>query len=149
MTADGEMEKLQKLAQGNAEKIRKEGTAEADIIKLKGEAEAAAILAKGLAEAEAMEKKALAWRKYGDAAITQMIVDQLPHIVKAAASSVEGVEKMIVLGDQGHNAIVSRTVDIAAQMPALVESLTGVDVSQLIKGIVSGRTQDHGENKED
>jgi len=149
LTADGEMEKLQMLAQGNAERIRKEGTAEADIIKLKGQAEASAILAKGLAEAEAMEKKALAWRKYGDAAITQMIVDQLPHIVKAAASSVEGVEKMIVLGDQGHNGIVSRTVDIAAQMPALVESLTGVDVTKLIKGITSSKVRLVEEGKEE
>jgi len=143
------MEKLQMLAQGNAERIRKEGTAEADIITLKGKAEASAILAKGLAEAEAMEKKALAWRKYGDAAITQMIVDQLPHIVKAAASSVEGVEKMIVLGDQGHNGIVSRTVDIAAQMPALVESLTGVDVTKLIKGITSSKVRVVEEGKEE
>ncbi len=137
LTADGEMEKLQKLATGNAERIRKEGTAEADIIRMKGEAEGAAIKAKGLAEAEAMEKKAAAWRKYGDAAVAQMIVDQLPHIVRAAASSLEGVQKVIVLGEQGPNGLVSRTVDIAAQMPALVESLTGIDVTQLIKGIVA------------
>ncbi|MGA1794079.1 MAG: flotillin family protein [Thermoplasmatota archaeon] len=136
LTADGEREKLEMLAQGQAEKIRKEGTAEADIIRLKGEAEAAAIKAKGLAEAEAMEKKALAWRKYGDAAITQLVVDQLPAIVQAAASSLEGVDKVIVMGDQGPNGFVNKTVDIAAQMPALVQSLTGVDVTKLIRNVV-------------
>jgi flotillin len=136
LTADGEREKLMKLAEGTAEKIRREGTAEADIIKLKGQAEASAILAKGLAEAEAMEKKALAWRKYGDAAVTQMIVDQLPEIVRAAASSLEGVDKVIVMGDQGPNGLVSKTVDIAAQMPTLIKALTGVDVTQLIKNVV-------------
>ncbi|MGA1872124.1 MAG: SPFH domain-containing protein [Thermoplasmatota archaeon] len=139
LTADGEREKLEMLAQGQAEKIRKEGTAEADIIRLKGEAEADAIRAKGLAEAEAMEKKALAWRKYGDAAITQLVVDQLPAIVQAAASSLEGVDKVIVMGEQGPNGFVNKTVDIAAQMPALVESLTGVDVTKLIRNVVETR----------
>ncbi|MFW3146110.1 MAG: flotillin family protein [Thermoplasmatota archaeon] len=140
LTADGEMEKLQKLAEGQAEKIRKEGTAEADVIRLKGTAEADAIKAKGLAEAEAMEKKALAWRKYGDAAITQLVVDKLPEIVMAAASSLEGVDKVIVMGEQGPNGFVNKTVDIAAQMPALVESLTGVDVTKLIRNVVATRT---------
>ncbi|MFO8050762.1 MAG: SPFH domain-containing protein [Thermoplasmatota archaeon] len=140
LTADGEKEKLEKLAEGQAAKIRQEGTAEADVIKLKGEAEAEAIKAKGLAEAEAMEKKALAWRKYGDAAITQLVVDKLPDIVNAAASSLEGVDKVIVMGDQGPNGFVNKTVDIAAQMPALVESLTGVDVTELVRNVVATRT---------
>ncbi|MGA1866417.1 MAG: flotillin family protein [Thermoplasmatota archaeon] len=142
LTADGEREKLEMLALGQAEKIRKEGTAEADVIRLKGEAEASAIKAKGLAEAEAMEKKALAWRKYGDAAVTQLVVDQLPAIVRAAASSLEGVDKVIVMGEQGPNGFVNKTVDIAAQMPALVESLTGVDVTKLIRNVVEKHFDD-------
>ena len=136
LTADGEMERLEKLAEGNATKITKEGTAEAQVIRLKGDAEADAIKAKGMAEAEAMEKKALAWKKYGDAAITQLIVDKLPHIVQSAASSLKGVEKIIVMGDQGPSGFVNKTVDIAAQMPALVKSLTGVDVTELIRKVV-------------
>lgn len=140
LTADGEKTKLEMLAEGQAAKIRQEGTAEADIIRLKGQAEADAIKAKGLAEAEAMEKKAAAWRKYGDAAITQLVVDQLPAIVKSAASSLEGVDKVIVMGDQGPNGFVNKTVDIAAQMPALVESLTGVDVTKLIRNVVQTKT---------
>jgi flotillin len=140
LIADGEKSKLEMLAQGQAEKILQEGGAEAEIIRLKGEAEAAAIKAKGLAEAEAMEKKALAWRKYGDAAITQLVIDKLPSIVQAAASSLEGVEKVIVMGDQGPNGFVNKTVDIAAQMPALVESLTGVDVTKLIRKVVETQT---------
>ncbi len=77
----------------------------------------------------------------GDAAITQLIVDQLPNIVKAAASSLEGVDKVIVMGDQGPNGFVSKTVDIAAQMPALVESLTGVDVTKLIRNVVTTKEE--------
>lgn len=145
LTADGEREKLESLAEGNATRIQKEGTAEAEIIRMKGMAEADAIKAKGMAEAEAMEKKALAWKKYGDAAITQLVVDQLPHIVQAASSSLQGVDKVIVMGDQGPSGFVNKTVDIAAQMPALVKSLTGVDVTELIRNVVGqGQPEDTG-----
>ena len=47
-----------------------------------------------------------------------------------------GVEKVIVLGDQGPSGLVNKTVDIAAQAPALVKSLTGVDIHDLV-GVVS------------
>jgi flotillin len=133
--AEGQRGKLTLEAEGEAAKILKEGTAEADIIKLKGLAEAEAIKAKGLAEAEAMEKKAEAWRKYGSAAVTQMIVEQLPEIVKQASLPLEGVEKVIVLGSEGPAGLVHKTVDIAAQMPALVKSLTGMDVTELVSKV--------------
>jgi flotillin len=143
MIADGESEKRKLIAEGEASRIRMEGTAEADIIKMKGEAEAAAIKAKGLAEAEAMNKKADAWREYGEAAVTQMIIEQLPEIVKAASLPLQGVEKVIVLGDQGPGGLVQKTVNIAAEMPALVKSLTGMDVTELVGkvGKLSGGKQ--------
>jgi flotillin len=137
LTAEGESEKLKLVAEGESERIRREGVAEADIIQLKGEAEGAAIKAKGLAEAEAMEKKADAWKMYGEAAVTQMIVEQLPEIVKSASLPLQGVEKVIVLGDQGPGGLVQKTVSIAAEMPALVKSLTGMDVTELV-GKVGG-----------
>jgi flotillin len=132
MIAEGESEKRKLIAEGEAERIRREGIAEADVIQMKGEAEATAIKAKGLAEAEAMEKKAEAWKKYGEAAVTQMIVEQLPEIVKSASLPLQGVEKVIVLGDQGPGGLVQKTVSIAAEMPALVKSLTGMDVTELV-----------------
>jgi flotillin len=141
LTAEGESEKLKLVAEGESERIRREGVAEADIIQLKGEAEGAAIKAKGLAEAEAMEKKADAWKMYGEAAVTQMIVEQLPEIVKSASLPLQGVEKVIVLGDQGPGGLVQKTVSIAAEMPALVKSLTGMDVTELVGkvgGVVGG-----------
>ena len=146
--ADGERAKIERLAEaekmrlstvatGEATRILETGTAEADIIKLKGEAEGAAIKAKGLAEAEAMEKKALAWKKYGEAALTQIIVEELPAIVQAASLPLEGTEKIIVLGDQGPAGLVNKTVNIAAQMPDLVKALTGMDLIKLINKVQS------------
>jgi len=130
--AEATKAQLTLTADGQSDKIRKEGTAEADIIRLKGEAEADAIKAKGMAEAEAMQKKAEAWEKYGSAAVTQMIIEKLPDIVGAASKPLEGVDKVIVMGDQGPQGLVRKTVDIAAQMPALVKSLTGMDIHDLV-----------------
>jgi flotillin len=144
--AEAERDKRRMVAEGEAERIRREGTAEADIIKLKGLAEAEAIKAKGMAEAEAMEKKAEAWRKYGSAAVTQMIVEQLPEIVKQATLPLVGTEKIIVLGSEGPAGLVNKTVDIAAQMPALVKSLTGMDITDLVSK-VAGLTGMENEKK--
>ncbi len=135
LLADGEKTRLVEVADGQAERIRKEGTAEADVIKLKGLAEAEAIRAKGIAEAEAMTKKAEAWKRYGQAAITQMIIEQMPEITRAATLPLQGVEKVIVLGSQGPAGLVEKTIGIAAQMPALVKGLTGLDITELVSQV--------------
>lgn len=131
LIAEGEKERLSKVALGQAEKIRQEGTAEADIIRLKGEAEAYAIRAKGLAVAEAMAKKAQAWEQYGRAAVTELIVEKLPEIVAEAARPLENTEKIIIMGSRGPSDLVGSVVDIAAQAPALIKALTGMDISDL------------------
>ncbi len=131
LIAEGEKERLSKVALGQAEKIRQEGTAEADIIRLKGEAEAYAIRAKGLAEAEAMAKKAQAWEQYGRAAVTELIVEKLPEIVAEAARPLENTEKIIIMGSRGPSDLVGSVVDIAAQAPALIKALTGMEISDL------------------
>jgi hypothetical protein len=40
-----------------------------------------------------------------------------------------------VLGDQGPGGLVQKTVSIAAEMPALVKSLTGMDVTELVSKV--------------
>src|SRR2546422_4991044 len=129
--ADGERERLTRVATGDAERIRQTGTAEADTIRLKGEAEAYAIKATGLATAEAMRAKAEAWEMYGRAAVTQLIVEKLPEIVGNAAKSLEGTSKLIIMGERGPSSLVGSVVDIAAQAPALVKALTGMELSDL------------------
>src|SRR3990170_4369867 len=114
-----------------AERIRQEGTAQADIIRLTGEAQAYAIKAKGLAEAEAMTAKAQAWEMYGRAAVTQLIVEKLPEIVGNAAKSLETTQKLIIMGERGPSSLVGSVVDIAAQAPALVKALTGMEIGEL------------------
>jgi flotillin len=147
LIAEGEKEGLSLTADGQAAKILKEGTAEADVIRLVGEgeaaaieakglAEAAAIKAKGLAEAEAMEKKAAAWKKYGEAAISQLIIEALPEIAHEVSIPLLNTEKIIVMGNEGHSGIVNKSVDILAQLPVLVKALTGQSLTDLL-GTVS------------
>ena len=57
-----------------------EAEAKAEAIRLKAEAEAFAIEAKAKAEAEQMAKKADAWNEYKDAAMVDMILQQLPKV---------------------------------------------------------------------
>jgi len=135
LTAEGERQRLEQIAEGQAAQIRQTGTAEADIIKLKGLAEAEAIKAKGLAEAIAMEKKAEAWEKYGKAAVTEMIVSKLPEMIGEASKSLAGTEKMIIMGQRGPADLVGSVVDIAAQAPALVKTLTGMDIGELVQKV--------------
>ena len=68
--ADAELYRRQKDAEAQQYEAEKEAAA----IRAKGLAEAEAIRKKGLAEAEALDKKAEAMKKYGQAAILEMIV---------------------------------------------------------------------------
>lgn len=54
--------------------------AEAEKIKMIGAAEAAAIEAVGKAEAERMRMKAAAYKQYGDAAVTALVLEALPKV---------------------------------------------------------------------
>lgn len=61
-------------------KLIEEARAHAERVKLLGTAEATAISAKGRAEAEAMRLRAAAYRQYGDAAVTSLVLEQLPKV---------------------------------------------------------------------
>src|SRR4051794_21534693 len=129
-------------ATGRAEAVRLQGQAEAEVTRVRGTAEAEILRAKGEAEAKAMHVKAAAFLDYNQAAVIDRIVGVLPQVVNALAQPLNNVDKITVVstGDGGGSgAGVNRvTADIAqmvAQVPALVEGLTGVDVSQMIHDI--------------
>jgi len=122
--------------------IKAKGQAEADAIKAKGKAEADAILAKGLAEAEAMDKKAEALKKYGEAAVTQLIVEQLPNIAREIAAPISNIEKIVAIdggsnSGGGANKITGYVTDLMSQLPEVVESLTGQNITSLIGSVLT------------
>ncbi|MFE7979367.1 flotillin family protein [Streptomyces shenzhenensis] len=125
---------------GEGEKQRRSALAEA--VRLEGEAQAAAIGATGEAEAEAMRKKADAFAQYGDAAVLQMLVEVLPHVVAKAAEPLSAVDKMTVISTDGASQLTRTVADNVAQGVELLGSTTGVDLAELLKGLtgrVAGR----------
>jgi flotillin len=123
----------------DGDKTRAVGLAEADIIKAKGLSEAAAIEATGTATAAAMMKKAEAWSRYQDAAKLQVVVEGLPSIVREMAQPLAGTDKLIMMGGAGGPAgLVENVAQGAMKASAMLESMTGVSLGQLVRGVASG-----------
>lgn len=130
--------KYQMKAEAEAEefRIQSEARGKADALKLGGIAEAERTKHLGLAEAESMLKKAQAWDKYNQAAILEMYLKMLPDLAKAVSEPLSKVDKIVVVsGDKnlGTTKITSQIGEILAQMPEVVESLTGVDLKKYLK----------------
>ncbi len=129
-----------KNAEALSQAIKIKAEAEADAIRVKGEAEAAAILAKGRAEAETMEKKAEAYKLYGDAAITQMVIEKLPDIAGAIATPLSKTEKIVIIdsgsgsgeGKTGASKVTGYVTDIIGTLPETIEAMTGIDIKDVL-----------------
>lgn len=131
--AEAERISKSKEAEGQAYAIKAEGLAKAEAIKAAGLAEAEVIKAKGEAEAAAMMKKAEAYKQFNDAAMAQMIIEKLPEIASAVAQPLSKTEKIIMIGDSGASKITKDVTSIVAQLPETVKSLTGVDLTNILK----------------
>ena len=126
-------------ANGAAESVRQQGEAQADVIRLTGQAEAEAIRAKGLAEAEAMRTKAEAWKEYGEAAVVQQVLETLPQVAEAVAKPLARTERIVMFGGgdgaSGPSKLTQDITRVVAQVPEVVESLTGIDLVGSIRNI--------------
>jgi flotillin len=128
-----------------AEAIAAQGEAEAAAAKAKGLAEAEAIRAKAEAEAEGLMKKAEAMKQYGEAALADMQMqaitkyfEQLPEIARAVGEGYQGVDKIVMLGnDSGQLAgnIMNTTTQISE---GLSESI-GIDLKSLLNGFIGAK----------
>ncbi len=155
--ADAEKYKLETVAQGQATAVKLSGSAEAeankargvaqaDIIRAQGLSQADVIKAQGLSEAEAMTKKASAWQAYNQAAIVQMLIDKLPDIARAISEPLSKTEKIVVInsggnGGGGASKITGDITQIIAQLPPVVESLSGLKFEDLL-GRIPGISKD-------
>ena len=113
-------------AEGHASSIRQQGEAEAEIIFKKGEA-----------EAKAMNVKAEAYQEYNQAAVIDKLLTSMPEIVKALAAPLANVDKITIVstgnGDTaGMNKITGDITEMAAQIPALFETLSGMPLGELL-----------------
>jgi len=143
--AQVERQRTEVLAEAERYRLEAEGMGRAEEIKARGAAEAEVIRMKGLAEAEAMRKKAESWSQYNEAAVTELIVRVLPELARAVSEPLAKTERIVVVNADAGGAGVARIpADVArvvAQLPALVESLTGVKLEQLLERIPELRSQ--------
>jgi flotillin len=138
--AEVERQRIETLA--NAEKMRLAVEAEgaASSVRARGEAEADIIFKKGDAEARAMNVKAEAFQEYNQAAVIDKLFTSLPDIVAALATPLSKVDKITVVstgnGDAaGVNKITGDITKMAAQVPALFEALSGMQMSELLSKV--------------
>ena len=136
--AEADALKARSTAEAEAAKIR--GAAEAEAARLRGMADAAVIKAKGEAEAEAMRVKANAYREYNQAAVLDKVITNLPEVVRAIAEPLAKVDKISIVstggangnGNLGASRVTGDVVAMLAQVPAILETLTGVKLSDLM-----------------
>lgn len=124
-----------KLAE--ARKFAKEQEAEG--IAAVGRAEAEAIRAKALAEAEGIDKKAEAMRKYGDAAVVEMIMTALPEIAKNVAEPLSKVDKITMYGEGNSTKLLGDIVNGTTQITEGISAGMGIDLKSLILGAFGGK----------
>ncbi len=137
-----EIRKIKAEAEKEAKAKEAEGIlavkkAEADGIAAVGAAEAKAIEAKGIAEAEAMEKKAEAMKKYGQAAMIEMIVKALPEMASAIAQPLNNIDKVTIIdsgkGSTGVDSVGSYVPTVLAQTIETVKEVTGLDLVEVMR----------------
>ena len=112
---------------------------EAEGIAAVGRAEAEAIRAKALAEAEGIDKKAEAMKKYGEAAVVEMIMAALPEIAKNVAEPLSKVDKITMYGEGNSAKLVGDIVNSTTQITEGISSGMGIDLKSLLMGALGGK----------
>jgi flotillin len=135
--AEIERQRIETLAAAERQRLMVEAEGRASSIRAQGEAEAEIIFKKGEAEAKAMNVKAEAYQEYNQAAVIDKLLTGMPEVVKALASPLSNVDRITVVSTgngeaAGLNKITGDLTKIAAQVPALFETLTGMSVSELL-----------------
>jgi flotillin len=138
--AEIERQRIETLAAAEKQRLMVEAEGHASSIRQQGEAEAEIIFKKGDAEARAMNVKAEAYQEYNQAAVYDKLLTSLPEVVKAMAAPLANVDKITVVstgnGDAtGMNKITGDLTKMAAQVPALFETLSGMSLTDLLSKV--------------
>ncbi len=124
----------------SADVAKATGIAEAEANKARGLAEAAVIEAQGKATASAMEAKAESFKQYNEAAVIEMIVRILPEVAGRVSEPLSKMEKMVIINSGngpggGASKLTGDVTQIIAQLPPVLESLTGVKFEKLLEQV--------------
>jgi flotillin len=138
--AKAEARKIESLAEARKEELAAQGAGEADAVRLRG-----------MAEAEAMMEKAKAWGEYSEAAIADRLLSIMPQLAAAVSEPLSKTEKIVMIGNGsngdgvGAHRITKDVMQIVAELPEVLESLTGKRLDELVAALPKATKRDDGE----
>jgi flotillin len=138
--AEIERQRIETLAEAERQRLIKEAEGRASATRAQGEAEAEIIFKKGESEARAMNVKAEAYQEYNQAAVFDKLITGMPEVVRALAEPLSRIDKVTIVstgnGDAaGAYKLTGDVTKIAAQVPALFEALSGMQMSDLLSKV--------------
>jgi len=147
--AEIERQRIEALAAAERMRLATEAEGRASAIRTQGEAEAAVIFQKGEAEAKAMNVKAEAYQDWNQAAVVDRLISNMAEVVRAMAEPLSKVDKITIVstgndGAAGANKLTGDITRIAAQVPALFEAISGMDMRELMSNVKSMRARPNG-----
>jgi flotillin len=145
--AEVERRRIETLAEAEKQRRIFEAEGKASAIRAEGEAEAEITFKKGDAEARAMNVKAEAYQEWNQAAVVDKLITNMPEVVRALAAPLANVDKITIIStgntnSSGMHQITGDMAAMAAQIPALFETLSGMKMSDLM-----GKVQIMGDKK--
>ena len=148
--AEIERQRIEKIANAEKSRITMVAEGQAAATRLQGEAEASIILLKGEAEAKAMNVKAEAYQEWSQAAVVDKLITNMADIVRAMAEPLGKVDKITIVstgddGAVGANKITGEMTKIAAQVPALFEALSGMNLHDLMANVKAMKPREDGD----
>jgi len=150
--AEIERQRIEYMAAAEKNRLTAEAEGRAAAIRTQGEAEASIIFQKGEAEAKAMNVKAEAYQGWNQAAVVDKLLTNMADVVRAMAEPLSKVDKITIVSTGGDDAagvhkITGDMTRIAAQVPALFEALSGMDIKQLMANVQAIKTKPAGGEK--
>jgi flotillin len=138
--AEVERQRIETLASAEKARLTTEAEGRGSSIRVQGEAEASIIFQKGEAEAKAMNLKAEAYQGWNQAAVVDKLLTNMADVVRAMSEPLSKVDHITVVStgndsSAGVHKITGDMTKIAAQVPAIFEALSGMDIKSLMANV--------------
>jgi flotillin len=148
--AEIDRQRIENLASAEKSRLMAEAEGRAAATRMEGEAEASIILQKGEAEAKAMNVKAEAYQEWSQAAVVDRLIAAMPELMRALSEPLSKVDKITIVSSgndsaTGAHRLTGDMMKIASQVPALFETLSGMNVSELMANVKGMQPRNGGD----
>src|SRR3954449_10483086 len=96
-----------------------------------------------------MAAKAESWKGYNEAAITDRVLGILPELAAAVSAPLAKTDKIVMIGGNGTGAgaskITNDVTQIMAELPEVLEALTGMKLGDIAKRVPGVKNGDDGD----